>query len=69
MEVVRPREFVSDLDRALDVATQGFGSVWVSATPQLLGRVPDRVLDAADLDRGPLSRRRPEHDRDVQLVP
>ena len=30
MEVVRPREFLSDLDRALDVATQGFGSVWVS---------------------------------------
>ena len=30
MEVVRPREYLSDLDRALDVATQGFGSVWVS---------------------------------------
>ena len=30
MEVIRPREFLSDLDRALDVATQGFGSIWVS---------------------------------------
>ena len=29
-EVIRPREFMSDLHRALDVASQSFGSLWVS---------------------------------------
>src|ERR671938_730190 len=29
-EVIRPREFVSDLHRALDVASQSFGSLWIS---------------------------------------
>jgi alkanesulfonate monooxygenase SsuD/methylene tetrahydromethanopterin reductase-like flavin-dependent oxidoreductase (luciferase family) len=29
-EVIRPREFLSDLDRALDVACQSFGSLWIS---------------------------------------
>ncbi len=30
VEDIRPREFLSDLHRALDVASQGFGSLWVS---------------------------------------
>ena len=30
LEVIRPREFVSDLHHALDIATQAFGSIWVS---------------------------------------
>ncbi len=29
-ETIRPREYLSDLHRALDVATQGFSSIWVS---------------------------------------
>ena len=29
-EVIRPREYLSDLHRSLDVATQGFSSIWVS---------------------------------------
>ena len=30
MEVIRPRSFVADLQRVLDVATRGFSSVWIS---------------------------------------
>ena len=30
LEVIRPREFVSDLHHSLDIATQSFGSIWVS---------------------------------------
>ena len=30
LEVIRPREFLSDLHRALDVASQSFRSIWVS---------------------------------------
>ncbi len=29
-ETIRPREYLSDLNSALDVATQGFRSIWVS---------------------------------------
>ena len=29
-EVIRPRDYMSDLHRALDVASQSFGSLWVS---------------------------------------
>ena len=29
-ELIRPREFMSDLHRALDVACQSFGSLWIS---------------------------------------
>jgi alkanesulfonate monooxygenase SsuD/methylene tetrahydromethanopterin reductase-like flavin-dependent oxidoreductase (luciferase family) len=28
--LIRPREFITDLHNALDVAVQGFGSVWIS---------------------------------------
>jgi alkanesulfonate monooxygenase SsuD/methylene tetrahydromethanopterin reductase-like flavin-dependent oxidoreductase (luciferase family) len=30
LEVIRPREYISDLHRALDVASQSFGSLWIS---------------------------------------
>jgi alkanesulfonate monooxygenase SsuD/methylene tetrahydromethanopterin reductase-like flavin-dependent oxidoreductase (luciferase family) len=30
MELIRPREYLSDLHGALDVASQGFGSIWIS---------------------------------------
>ena len=30
LEVIRPREYLSDLHRVLDISTQGFGSIWVS---------------------------------------
>jgi alkanesulfonate monooxygenase SsuD/methylene tetrahydromethanopterin reductase-like flavin-dependent oxidoreductase (luciferase family) len=29
-EVIRPREYISDLHHALDIASQSFGSLWVS---------------------------------------
>jgi alkanesulfonate monooxygenase SsuD/methylene tetrahydromethanopterin reductase-like flavin-dependent oxidoreductase (luciferase family) len=29
-ELIRPREFVTDLHRALDLATRGFSSLWIS---------------------------------------
>ena len=29
-EVIRPREYLSDMHRALDVAAQSFGSLWIS---------------------------------------
>jgi alkanesulfonate monooxygenase SsuD/methylene tetrahydromethanopterin reductase-like flavin-dependent oxidoreductase (luciferase family) len=29
-EVIRPREYLSDLHRALDIASQSFGSLWIS---------------------------------------
>jgi len=30
LENIRPREYISDLHRALDVASQSFGSLWIS---------------------------------------
>ena len=30
LEIIRPREYISDLHRALDVASQSFDSLWVS---------------------------------------
>jgi alkanesulfonate monooxygenase SsuD/methylene tetrahydromethanopterin reductase-like flavin-dependent oxidoreductase (luciferase family) len=30
LEHIRPREYISDLHRALDVASQNFGSLWIS---------------------------------------
>ena len=35
LEVIRPREFVSDLHNALDVATRGFGSIWIATVLSL----------------------------------
>ena len=29
-ETIRPDEFLSDLEKALDVATKGFTSIWVN---------------------------------------
>ena len=29
-ELIRPREFLQDLHHSLDIASQGFGSLWVS---------------------------------------
>ena len=29
-EVIRPREYLSDLHSALDIASQNFGSLWIS---------------------------------------
>ena len=30
LENIRPREYISDLHRALDIASQSFGSLWIS---------------------------------------
>jgi len=35
-ETIRPREYLGDLHQALDVATQGFSSIWVSVSAMKL---------------------------------
>ena len=67
-ETIHPREYMSDLQSALDVATQGFKSIWVAdhlnySTEWRLG-----VLDFAHLDRGALPGGRPKHAGDEQHV-
>ena len=50
LEPIRPREFMGDLQRSLDFAAQHFPTLWVSDHFNYKRRVPDGVLDAAELD-------------------
>ena len=69
LETIRPREYLSDLHRSLDVASQSFSSLWISDHINYGSEFRMECWTLLTWIAGPVPGAEAGHYRDVELVP